>query len=145
MCSNSDIEAIPNYSNGIITVGDGEVLTIDQACYQIASSVEFVLQGTAELRIRSSLAKASWNYTGAGNFVSGFGIRFSMFNIELTSSASPSVFIDTFNCTLNLDGCAVDGFNSLGKMEGTGITALIYLVLGALYRISILVLSWVIW
>lgn len=120
----SDLESVVGYDSGVITVPTGEVMTIIQKGSSVIANARFVLEGTAELRITSDLAKASWHYTGTDTFISGQGIRASIFNIELVSTSSPSKFIDTFNCTLVPDGCAIAGFDDLGRLEGTGLTAL---------------------
>lgn len=103
-------------TSGVITVATGENLTFDIKTAQVISATRFVLEGTAELRFRTSLADGVYGYSGTGTMISGSSSRVSFYNIVLVS-VSTGKFIEVTNSGLNIQLCAIIGFSSLGSIE----------------------------
>ena len=106
---------------GVITVADGENLTLDLKADVTVSATRFALEGTAELRITSINADAVYLYSEAGSatFISGSAFRVSFNNIVLVDiSGTGSTLVNLTSSSFNIQLCAVIGWADLGSLVG---------------------------
>ena len=111
----SDLDALA--TNSVITVGDGETLTVNVEIQFLVTSVRFELEGSGQLRFVSLLADPIYIYTGTATFISGNVGRLSFNNITMFSVTGVTQFLDiTGFGTINIFDTALIGWDDLGTL-----------------------------
>lgn len=111
---NSDLDQLA--TAGVITVPTGTQLTLDFKGNLINSATRYVLEGSAQLRIKSENADAVYLYSGTGVMISGNAFRVSIDNMVLVSTSS-GTFLALTGATFNVQISAIIGFDDLGTVS----------------------------